>query len=79
MLDVLIDQKEPICDGESGLSSIKIINAAYLSSKSERRFYKMMLLDYFFKLFLENSSRYISIDIQKCLKKYFFKKPSLNY
>ena len=34
MLDVLIDKKEPICDGESGLSSVKIINAAYLSSKS---------------------------------------------
>ena len=34
MLDVLIDKKEAICDGESGLSSIKIINAAYLSSKS---------------------------------------------
>ena len=39
MLDVLIDQKEPICDGESGLSSVKIINAAYLSSKSGKEIF----------------------------------------
>tara|TARA_B100000886_G_C20424886_1_gene493428 strand:- start:1497 stop:2576 length:1080 start_codon:yes stop_codon:yes gene_type:complete len=39
MLDVLIDKKEAICDGESGLSSIKIIKAAYLSSKSGKEIY----------------------------------------
>ena len=39
MLDNLESNKEPICDGESGLSSIKVINAAYKSSK-EKRFIK---------------------------------------
>ena len=40
MLDNLLDNKEAICDGESGLSSIKIINAAYRSAK-EKRFIKL--------------------------------------
>ena len=33
MIDSLNNNSNAICDGESGLSSIKIINAAYLSSK----------------------------------------------
>ena len=40
MLDNLINNKKAICDGESGLSSIKIINAAYKSAR-ERRFIKL--------------------------------------
>ena len=40
MLDNLINNAKPICDGESGLSSIKIINAAYKSAK-EQRFIKL--------------------------------------
>ena len=40
VLDVLIDDKDAICDGYSGLSSIKIINAAYKSSK-EQKFIKL--------------------------------------
>ena len=40
MLDNLIDNKSAICDGESGLSSIVIINAAYKSSK-EQKFIKI--------------------------------------
>ena len=40
MLDNLINNSKPICDGESGLSSIKIINAAYKSAK-EQRFIKL--------------------------------------
>ena len=42
MLDNLETNKKPICDGESGLSSIKIINAAYKSSK-EKRFIKFIV------------------------------------
>ena len=34
MLNVINNDEAPVCDGESGLSSIKIINAAYLSSKT---------------------------------------------
>ena len=41
MLDSLLKNKEPICDGESGLSSIKIINAAYKSSR-ENKFIKLI-------------------------------------
>jgi len=37
MIDSLTNNGNPICDGESGLSSIKIINAAYLSSKKGER------------------------------------------
>ena len=37
MIDVLINNKKAVCDGNSGLSSIKIICAAYLSSKSGKR------------------------------------------
>ena len=33
MLDVLSKGEEAICNGESGLSSIKLIKAAYLSSE----------------------------------------------
>ena len=40
MFDNLISNTKPICDGESGLSSIKIINAAYKSAK-EQRFIKL--------------------------------------
>lgn len=40
MLDNLIDNKEAICEGESGLSSIRIINAAYKSDK-EKKFIKI--------------------------------------
>ena len=40
MIDNLISNTKPICDGESGLSSIKIINAAYKSAK-EQRFIKL--------------------------------------
>ena len=40
MLDNLLLNKEPICDGDSGLSSIKIINAAYKSSR-ENKFIKL--------------------------------------
>ena len=40
MLDNLIHNKSAICDGESGLSSIVIINAAYKSSK-EQKFIKI--------------------------------------
>ena len=36
MLDSLLMDKESICDGVSGLSSIKIISAAYKSSKSKK-------------------------------------------
>jgi len=36
MLDVLLLGKEAICTGESGLSSIKLINAAYLSSEKDK-------------------------------------------
>ena len=41
MLDNLLENKEAICNGESGLSSIKIINAAYKSAK-ERKFIKLI-------------------------------------
>ena len=34
MIDVINNKDLPVCDGESGLSSIKIIQAAYLSSKT---------------------------------------------
>ena len=40
MLDSLLNNKVPICDGESGLSSIKIINAAYESAR-ENKFVKL--------------------------------------
>ena len=40
MIDNLINNTKPICDGESGLSSIKIINAAYKSAR-EQRFIKL--------------------------------------
>jgi UDP-N-acetyl-2-amino-2-deoxyglucuronate dehydrogenase len=40
MFDNLISNTKPICDGESGLSSIKIINAAYKSAK-EQKFIKL--------------------------------------
>jgi len=40
MLDNLIHNKSAICEGESGLSSIVIINAAYKSSK-EQKFIKI--------------------------------------
>ena len=40
MIDNLVSNAKPICDGESGLSSIKIINAAYKSAK-EQRFIKL--------------------------------------
>ena len=40
MFDNLISNTKPICDGESGLSSIKIINAAYKSAE-EQRFIKL--------------------------------------
>lgn len=40
MIDNLISNIMPICDGESGLSSIKIISAAYKSAK-EQRFIKL--------------------------------------
>ena len=40
MLNNLLHQTKSICDGESGLSSIKIINAAYKSSR-EQRFIKL--------------------------------------
>ena len=43
VLDVLIDNKEAICDGYSGLSSIEIINAAYKSSK-EKKYINLPLL-----------------------------------
>jgi len=36
MLDNLFDKSEAICDGISGLSSIKIINAAYKSNKDKK-------------------------------------------
>ena len=36
MLDNLINNKEAICDGDSGLSSIKIIDAAYKSAKEKK-------------------------------------------
>ena len=36
MINVLNNIEKPVCDGESGLSSIKIIEAAYLSSKTGR-------------------------------------------
>tara|TARA_A100001388_G_scaffold277253_1_gene267634 strand:+ start:7180 stop:8283 length:1104 start_codon:yes stop_codon:yes gene_type:complete len=36
ILDVLLDNKEAICDGFSGLSSIEIINAAHKSSKEKK-------------------------------------------
>ncbi len=36
ILDVLLNNKKPICDGYSGISSIEIINAAYKSSKENR-------------------------------------------
>ncbi len=36
MLDNLINNREAICDGDSGLSSIKIINAAYKSAKEKK-------------------------------------------
>ena len=41
MIDSLLKNKKPICDGESGLSSIKIINAAYKSSR-ENKFIKLI-------------------------------------
>ena len=41
MLDNLFKNKDAICDGDSGLSSIKIINAAYKSAK-EQRFIKLL-------------------------------------
>ena len=34
MINAINNDEPPICDGESGLSSVKIINAAYLSSKT---------------------------------------------
>tara|TARA_Y100000991_G_C21956707_1_gene342464 strand:- start:342 stop:1421 length:1080 start_codon:yes stop_codon:yes gene_type:complete len=34
MLDVLLENAKPICTGKDGIESLKIINAAYLSSKS---------------------------------------------
>ena len=40
MIDNLVSNAKPICDGENGLSSIKIINAAYKSAK-EQRFIKL--------------------------------------
>ncbi len=40
MFDNLINNTKAICDGESGLSSIKIINAAYKSAE-EQRFIKL--------------------------------------
>ena len=36
MLDVLLFGKDAVCSGESGLSSIKLINAAYLSSEKDK-------------------------------------------
>ena len=36
MLDVLLLGKDSICNGESGLSSIKLIKAAYLSSEKDK-------------------------------------------
>tara|TARA_B100000212_G_C27382803_1_gene537861 strand:- start:3590 stop:4690 length:1101 start_codon:yes stop_codon:yes gene_type:complete len=36
ILDTLLTNAKPICDGNSGLSSIKIINAAYKSSKFKK-------------------------------------------
>ena len=36
MLDVLLLGKDAVCSGESGLSSIKLINAAYLSSEKNK-------------------------------------------
>ena len=36
MLDNLIEEKPPICDGLSGLSSIKVINAAYESARNNK-------------------------------------------
>tara|TARA_Y100001970_G_C14257765_1_gene876865 strand:+ start:282 stop:1370 length:1089 start_codon:yes stop_codon:yes gene_type:complete len=36
ILDTLNGLDNPICDGESGLSSVKIINAAYKSAKSSK-------------------------------------------
>ena len=36
MLDVLLLGKDAVCTGESGLSSIKLINAAYLSSEKDK-------------------------------------------
>ena len=40
ILDNLINNKDAICDGKSGLSSIRIINAAYQSAK-EKKFIKI--------------------------------------
>jgi UDP-N-acetyl-2-amino-2-deoxyglucuronate dehydrogenase len=40
MIDNLLSNAKPICDGENGLSSIKIINAAYKSAK-EQKFIKI--------------------------------------
>ncbi len=37
MLDVLVNNDSPICDGRDGLSSIKIIHAAYSSSKTSKK------------------------------------------
>ena len=34
ILDVILKNANPICEGKDGLASLKIINAAYLSSKS---------------------------------------------
>jgi len=36
MINSLKNNEDPICDGESGLSSIKIINAAYKSNKENK-------------------------------------------
>lgn len=36
MIDNILDEGEPICDGESGISSIKVINAAYKSAREQR-------------------------------------------
>ena len=41
MLDNLIDDKEAICNGESGLASIRLIDAAYKSAK-EQKFIKLI-------------------------------------